>query len=131
MNEKIPVHNNTAMPMYVGAAMIPPGETRHFDVDHVPPELRPVKAAPIVEPPPDDLAVLLESNVKDIVALLPAASDADLERLGDLEQAKGDAARKTLLAAIAEENLRRADAKTAAGAGGADDPAAGKDNEGA
>ncbi len=115
---KIPVNNDTAMPIYVAGQMIPPGETRHFDPDQVPPHLRPKAPEPEPEAPSDSLAELLDHSVKDIVAQIPALSDADLERLGDLEQAKGGEARKTLLGAIAEAQLDRADAKTGAGGAG-------------
>ena len=65
MNQKIPVTNSGAMPMYVAGLMIPPGETRHFDHDLVPLHLRPA----IVEPEPDEtqfdpLAELIEGTVK-------------------------------------------------------------------
>ena len=118
MNEKVPVTNNTKMAIYVAGAMIPPGETRHFDFNQVPPEFRP---APQVEPEDetqfDPLAELIAHNVKDITAALPELSDEDLERLGDLEQAKGETARKSLLSAIAEAQLTRAEAKASEGQG--------------
>lgn len=106
---KIPVSNNTAMPIYVGAAMIPPGETRHFDEQDVPHHLRPapVEAAPVAAPA-DPLAELLKGNVAAVVAALADLPDADVERLGELEQA--GQARKGVLSAVAEELLVRAEA---------------------
>lgn len=113
MTPKIPVHNPGAMPMYVAGLMIPPGETRHFDADLVPLHLRPAAPAPVAdEPQYDPLAELLEGNVKAVVTALPDLDDEDLARLGELEQARGDAARKGVLSAIAEETLTRADVKT-------------------
>lgn len=111
MSKKVAVTNTNAMPIYVGAQMIPAGETRHFDVDQVPEHLRPApeEAEPVAEPI-DPMQALSEGKVSDITAALPALSDADLEHLGELEQTKGDAARKTLLAAIADETIKRAEA---------------------
>ena len=106
---KIPVSNTSAMPIYVGAAMIPPGETRHFDEQDVPHHLRPApvaEAAP--QAPADPLAELLKGNVAAVVAALPDLTDADVERLGELEQA--GQARKGVLSAVAEELLVRAEA---------------------
>lgn len=113
---RIPVTNNTQMPIYVGAYMIPPGETRDFDESQVPAHLRPAPPAPEPEAPPaeDPLAAIREQSVADIVELLPALSDDELARLGDLEQIQANP-RKTLLAALAEEQLKRAEA-TAGGA---------------
>lgn len=118
MNHKIPVTNTTAMPMYVAGQMIPPGETRHFDADQVPPLLRPAAPEPEAEKPIDAMEELIGHSVKDITALLPSLADEQLERLGDIEQAKGDAARKTLLSAIAEQILTNAEAKAGGSVGG-------------
>lgn len=108
--EKIPVHNPSAMPMYVHGVMIPAGETRHFDKADVPQLYWPQDVAPEVpdESQFDIVAEIAELSVPKIIAALPGLSDADLERLGDIEQAKGDNARKTALSAIAEELLNRA-----------------------
>lgn len=114
---RIPVKNASAMPIYVAGQMIPAGETYHFEEDQVPPEYRPMKAAVAAAPVEDRVAKLSEEKVSVLVPILKDLSDADLARLGELEQAKGDHARKTLLGAIAEEILSRADA-AAAKAGG-------------
>ncbi len=126
MQTKIPVTNNGAMAMYVAGLMIPPGETRHFDADLVPLHLRPAASEAEAEAPaPDPLAVLLAHSVKDIKALLPELDDATLEALGSAEQA-AETPRSTLLGAIAEEQLTRAEAAEAAKTGaGAPDAAAG------
>lgn len=118
MTPKIPVHNPGAMAIYVAGLMIPPGETRHFDADLVPLHLRPAPAEPEPETPVDALADLVGGTVKEVSAAVPGLSDEDLARLGDLEQAKGDSARKGVLSAIAEETLKRAEAKAAADAAG-------------
>jgi hypothetical protein len=109
---KIPVTNNGKTMMYVGSSIIPPGETRHFDENEVPPSLRPT--------PPDlpttpglplsgeeALAEQLLGTVADIAAALSDMALADIERLGELEQT--GQARKGVLAAIAETLLKRAD----------------------
>lgn len=111
MEKRIPVTNNTAMPLYVGSNLVPPGETRDFPESQVPPHLRPAEeATPEEETQTDPLAELLAGSVKDIAEQIGDLSDEDLARLGDLEQLKGDTARKTLLSAIAEETLKRAEA---------------------
>lgn len=118
---KIPVHNPSAMPIYVHGAMILPGETRHFDEQDVPTHLRPKPAES--EDAPDEsrydpLAELLAGSIKDIVAAFPDLADEDLARLEDLENAEASP-RKGLLAAIGEEKLKRAAADEASKAGGA------------
>lgn len=106
--EKIPVHNNTRMAMYVGATMIPAGETLHFDERDVPAHLRPAKAAEAApEQAPDPMAELLADGVKKIEAKFPDLATADLEKLNALERA-AESPRKSLLAALDEELLNRA-----------------------
>jgi hypothetical protein len=112
---KIPVHNTTAMPIYVGASMVPAGEIRHFDEEDVPAHLRP--AAQVEElpaPPPDAIHKLVVSaSKKEVLEAIPGLTDKDLARLGDEEQRRmtkdKPSARKEVLAAIAEEQLRRAE----------------------
>ena len=107
---QIPVTNNTATMMYVGGALIPPGETRHFEEYEVPEHLRPAVDVPAEEaqsadPLAEVLAALLDGNVASVVATLPEMPTADIERLGEMEQA--GAARKGILSAIAEVLLDR------------------------
>ena len=92
--------------------------TAAADADLVPLHLRPAPAEPEPETPVDALADLVGGTVKEVSAAVPGLSDEDLARLGDLEQAKGDSARKGVLSAIAEETLKRAEAKAAADAAG-------------
>lgn len=104
---KIPVHNKSAMPIYVGTAMVLPGETRHFDEQEVPHHLRPAQAEEVkVEVVKDPLAELLLSNVKKVTAALAGLSTAEVEKLGELEQA--GQARKGVLSAVGELLLNRA-----------------------
>jgi len=106
---KIPVTNNSAMSIYVGSAVIPPGETRHFELEDVPLHLQPAPVEEVaVEVEADPLAELLEGNVTSVVAALDDMTLADIERMGDLEQA--GQARKGVLSAVAEALLARAEA---------------------
>ena len=113
---RVPIENNGQMPIYVGGVMIPPGETRHFEDDMLPPEFR-APAEVQAEPESlDPLLAVLEGTVAQIKHGLPDLSDEELDRLEMLE-AEGKA-RKTLIEAIAEERLRRAEAKVTPPAGG-------------
>ena len=100
---KVPVHNHTEMPIYVGVSMILPGETRHFDPQDVPHHMRPSEEE--IAALEDPMAELAGGTVADAVARIPTLSLPDLERLGELEQT--GKARVTLLSAIAEEILNR------------------------
>lgn len=106
--KKIPVHNKTAMPIYVGAAMVFPGETRHFDEHEVPHHLRPQEEAPAKKQaaPADPLAGMLKGTVKEVTAGLDGLLTGDLEKLGELEQS--GQARKGVLSVIADLLLTRA-----------------------
>lgn len=110
MEKRITVHNPTAMPIYVGSNMIPPGETRDFAESTVPPHLRPQEAAeePAAEEPALDLIANLQKlSIKDIVTALADLSTEDLARLEELENADGSP-RKGLMTALVEEKLKRA-----------------------
>lgn len=105
---RIPVHNNTAMPMYVGANLVPPGETRDFEEHQVPAHLRPAAApAEPEEAPPSTAEALQASSAKDVIAALANLSDEHLTELEALEQA-AEKPRKTVIDAIAAEALNRA-----------------------
>ncbi len=109
MEKRIPVTNNTKMNMHVGSNIVPPGETRDFPESQVPHHFRPVEKAeeaPAPAPQTDPLAELLNGTVKAVTAALPAMADADIERLGELEQA--GQARKGVLGSIADVLLNRA-----------------------
>lgn len=135
MGKQIAIHNDSENPIYVGTAMVAAGDTRVFDEADVPPHQRQdavqVDDIDVVESPavavaggsdvsltaegdsaPADndaaLHALLEGSVASISKQLGELSDADLERLGDLEQL--GQARVTLLSAIAEAQLERANA---------------------
>lgn len=135
MEKQIPIHNDSPNPIYVGTAMVAPGDTRVFNEADVPPHQRPDAAqandidvvespAPVVVAGSDValagegsgghadndamLHALLEGSVASVNKQLAELSDADLERLGDLEQL--GQRRITLLSAIAEAQLQRANA---------------------
>jgi len=108
MEKRISVSNNTAMPIYVGSNMVPPGETRDFPESQVPPHLRPADTdAPAVTGHAPRLALLLDESVSGVLAKLPELSDADIAALIEMEES--GQARKTLLPelnkALAERSL--------------------------
>lgn len=119
-DKRIVVTNPTAMPLYVGSEIVPPGETRDFAESSVPPHLRPAAAAPEAPPPADPIAELLDQPVKAIAAAMaerseigvPTVSDEQLAALKTAEEAGKN--RSTLLAAIAEETLKRANERAEA-----------------
>jgi hypothetical protein len=105
---KIPVTNTTKMPIYVGASMIQPGETRHFEEADVPDYLRPPKAAePEAPAAGDPLAELLTNGVKKIEERFGDLTDDQLQTLGAMES-RTESPRSTLLKAIEEEQINRA-----------------------
>lgn len=118
--KRIVVHNPSAMLLYVGSEVVPPGETRDFPESQVPAHLRSAAAPTAPEPVADPLADLLNHPVKAIAAALaersdlgvPVVSDEQLAALKAAEEAGKN--RSTLLAAIAEETLRRANERAEA-----------------
>lgn len=118
--DKIPFTNETDRFMHVGGVMIPPHDTR--DVD---PRL--LAGATTESPAPaaeddDPLLAILAAKVGAAIVGLPALSNEELARLGELEAAHKN--RKTLIEAIAVEQLARAEKAAAENTPGAsDDPA--------
>ena len=106
------VVNNTNMPIYVGASMIPPGETREFEEADIPAHLRPKDNKPAAQPAAaaDPVAKLQAETVKEIKAALPNLDDASLARLKDIEEAS-ETPRASLLEMIGQEQLFRAGEK--------------------
>lgn len=109
------LHNDTANVMFAGGTMIPPGEGREVDEEFLPPgnDAAPAEAAPGEPNLEANLHELLAHPVKEIVPLLAEASDETLAGLARIEGEKADP-RKTLLSAIGELQLERAQAKTGA-----------------
>ncbi len=104
------IENNTPNTIYVGGRMIAPGEGRDIDERDLPPEHRDAPVVVVHEGPSldDELAALLnEGTVKELTGLLPSLTIESLDRLAELERAR-EHPRKTLLEALADEALRRA-----------------------
>lgn len=121
VEKRIPVHNNTAMQLYVGSSIVPPGDTRDFPESQVPAHLRPApEPGPAPAAPENDRAALLDGNVNDVIEQFSVLTDSDLAVLIEMEtEGKG---RKTLLAALNDELSDRAlDAAAAALLEGRDD----------
>lgn len=107
---RIPVTNNTAMPIYVGANMVPPGETRDFEDWQVPEHLKPAPAAPepvAEEAAPSSMEVLRAEPVDKILREFDEITDEQLDELEALEMAD-EKPRKSLIEAIDKLRLERA-----------------------
>lgn len=106
------VTNDGPNTIYVGGKMIAPGEGRDIDERDLPPELRaaPVAADAVVPSLDEELEGLRAKPVKEIVLALPTLTHEALERLAALEN-EAKHPRSTLLTAIADEHIRRADDK--------------------
>lgn len=115
------ITNNNSHPIYVGlveggSVAVMPGESRPFNVAELAPAWRPdvnaedVAAATGGTSAEDELVAeikkLRKKSAKELIELLPDMEPSLLVRLGEAEQVD-DAPRKTLLSAIAEEQLRR------------------------
>lgn len=109
--DKIPITNDSAMPIYVHGVMIPPGETRHFNASDVQAQFRPQPTPEEQSEPANPLLELLQGKVADITALLGGMSE---EEIGDIETLENAAKnpRKSLLEAIGAERLKRAQTTT-------------------
>ena len=102
------VENTTTSPMYVMGVMVPPGEGAMVQV---PDEAVEVVAA--AEPTlADQVALLLKDSVKAITASLDTLSDDTLAMMAALEGG-AERPRSSLLTAISDETLARADAALA------------------
>lgn len=112
MSKLIPVTNNTANAIPVGSGYVMPGETRHFPEHQVPAHLRPAdEAAP--EPQIEgtrSIEEMASGTVQEIAGKIPDLNDYELELLRTIEEER-DKPRQGVLNAIAEEDLKRADAK--------------------
>lgn len=102
---KVPYHNDSDKYVHIGATMIAPNDTRDVEETEIPGYTAPGAVAKVAAPA-DPLGGLLKGNVASVTAALADLPLADVEKLGELEQAGQH--RKTLLAAIAEELLNRA-----------------------
>lgn len=106
------VQNDTTAPIFIGGCMIAPGDGREVDEMHLPPAAGDgdgAAALPDQADPDASLKDMLTGSVKALVATLPDASDETLAGLARLEN-EAEKPRSTLLAAIAELQLTRAQA---------------------
>lgn len=104
--KKIPCTNDTDKYITVGTVTIPPGQTRDVE-ETLHPDYHATQAEPESAAKVHPLAALLACTVPTIVEALPALALADLAQLAELENA-GEKPRKTLLDAIAEQQLAKA-----------------------
>lgn len=103
--KKIPVTNNTMTPIYIGSAMVPPGETREFDENDVPPHLKPKAVEQVAHQRVDVVAFLAES-APDILASIGNLSDDQLQSARATE-AKLENPRQNVLAGLQAELEKR------------------------
>lgn len=106
----VSVSNDGKTDMVVAGRVILPGETRHFDPRDVPLALRPESDVGAREKPPepvDPMQTLLGESVIIIKEAIPNLEGRELVELCRLEEASVKP-RSTLLAAIGEDQLRRA-----------------------
>ena len=109
--QQIAVTNNSQQPIYRYGSMIAPNETQLFEKPNAPAPVTSGVSNPdaVVIPQVEGMAALLLESVKTIEAELPLLSDEDLQQLEQLEEAKGEDHRTTLLKAINKEQVERAD----------------------
>lgn len=107
------IENTGTDVMFVGGKLIPPGEGRHIEVAGVAPELSTEPAAVAADEAPSLaqlVADMLKGNVKSVVAQLPELTGEALDLVVTLENGD-ETPRKSLLDAVATEQLRRANAR--------------------
>lgn len=107
------VFNDGPGTLFVAGRMIPPGEGRDVPVHLLSASQRGEEAAPTPEAAPEPsldelLAELLAHPVKHIAEQLPSLTEEALQRLDMLAHEEA-VPRKTLLTAIGEEKVRRAE----------------------
>jgi hypothetical protein len=107
------IENTGRNVMFVGGKLIPPGEGRHIDVADTAPELSDARPAPVAAAGPtlaQLIADMLKGNVKSVAAHLPQLTGEALDLVVTIEGADGTP-RKSLLDAVAAEQLKRANAR--------------------
>ena len=114
MQDRIPIHNTSTRPMYVGSTLIPAGETKLFLLQDLPPHLRP--GAVEASAPADANASApegdLQAQLDKIEAERASAAEQDEARrvAADAEAAERAAAAAEasakLLAEIADANAK-------------------------
>lgn len=101
---KLPFTNHGTAPIYVGAVLVRPGETRNVDPRYIPGAV--VESAATPPPESKTIEAFLAGSAKDVIAALAGLSDADLALAEAAETA--DKARKSVLAEMAELKIKRA-----------------------
>lgn len=120
------ITNTTANVIYVGlnnggSVAVMPGESRPFHIAELAPAWKPDPVAAEAAASGDDagsaidaeVADLRKATATDLIGVLAGLDQAVLVRLGEAEQVDKHP-RKTLLSAIGEEQLRRAEAESKA-----------------
>lgn len=111
------VSNDSDTPKFIGGKLVPPGEGREFEVDDVAGSAlaavldvtREASDTLVLLTPSESLQALIAASVKTIVATFGTMTLAQLDELEAAERA-AVAPRTTLLSAIAQERLDRAQA---------------------
>ena len=104
---KIAYQNTSDQPQYVAGQLVQPNETIWLPpADH--PDHRVTGVDPAQPAPQHIVDVLLGGAESDLMAALPTLCDEDLDALGSREQ--DGAARQSVLSAVAETKLTRANA---------------------
>ncbi len=98
------VENDTAHMIYVGGCAIAPGEGREVEAPGEAREAAPAPAEPTLA---EQVALMLKDSVKKISASLDALNGDTLDTMAELEAA-ADKPRSTLLEAISDEKIKRA-----------------------
>lgn len=102
-----PYTNTSKKVEHIGGKRFMPNETRPLDEKLHPDYKPPAKPA---DPVVDVVAELHKADVKDIVGQLPNLADEDLVYLKELEEGRKSKSRKTVLEAIAAQQIERAQA---------------------
>lgn len=111
--------NDSKVPRIMGGKLVPPGEGREVDAEFLLPGDAPQAATELAADDrnptagADDMSAFAQLPVNKLRPELPALSDEQLGKLEALERQR-EQPRSTVLAAIGELRLARAQAKTGA-----------------
>lgn len=109
MPPKVNFSNDSDKWVHVGPVAVPPYDSREVESEHLPnykPEVVSVEQSPSAQNV--FLADLSALSFAKLKAAIKDLSEADISTLTDLEQAKGDNARKSVLELLGAEILSRA-----------------------